>query len=160
MPISRLQDKNKHIIQKLQGDDQVEVCYHRGEMWSLNEPAHEIMVLFVLRKLILQTSICSHPVGQDVRCLVGPFVYFHTLCVRTAKALARLRGCADSPESSPVAYVISTIISWAGSISLLFASWAIGATTHGDISVALEENALKCHMISKVLMKRSERFST
>ena len=47
--------------------------------------------------------------------LVGPFVYFHTSCVRTAKALARLRGCAGSPEPSLVAYVISTIISRAGS---------------------------------------------
>ena len=36
-------------------------------------------------------------------------------CVRTAKALVRLRGCAGSPEPSLVAYVISTIISWAGS---------------------------------------------
>ena len=30
-------------------------------------------------------------------------------------ALARLRGCAGSPEPSLVAFVISTIISWAGS---------------------------------------------
>ena len=37
------------------------------------------------------------------------------LCVRTAKALARLRRCAGSPEPSLVAYLISTIISWAGS---------------------------------------------
>ena len=36
-------------------------------------------------------------------------------CVRTAKALVRLRGCAGSPEPSLVAYVISTIISCAGS---------------------------------------------
>ena len=42
---------------------------------------------------------------------------FHTLCVRTAKALARLCGCAGSPEPSLVAYVISTIIWWAGSFS-------------------------------------------
>ena len=42
------------------------------------------------------------------------FVYFHTSCVRTAKALARLRWCAGSPEPSLVAYVIRTIISWAG----------------------------------------------
>ena len=77
------------------------------------ESAHEIMALFVLRKLILQMRIRSHPVGLDLYVLVGPFVYFHTLCVRTAKALARLRGCADSPEPSLVA--ISTIISWAGS---------------------------------------------
>ena len=67
------------------------------------EPAHEIMALFVLRKLTL--------VGLDVWCFVGPFVYFHTSCVRTAKALARLRGCAGSPEPSLVAYAVSTIIS-------------------------------------------------
>ena len=81
------------------------------------DPAHEIMVLFVLRKLILQMHMRSHPVGLDVWCLVGPFVYFHTSCVRvrTAKDLVRLRGCAGSPEPSLVAYVISTIISWAGS---------------------------------------------
>ena len=37
------------------------------------------------------------------------------MCLGTAKALARLRGYAGSPEPSLVAYVISTIISWAGS---------------------------------------------
>ena len=81
----------------------------------LKKPSHEIMVLSVLRKLILQTRMLSHPVMRDVWCLVGPFVYYHTSCVRTAKALARLRDCAGSPEPSPVAYVISTIIAWAGS---------------------------------------------
>ena len=82
-----------------------------------NEPSHEIMVLFVLCKLIFQTCMRSHPAGLDVWFLVGPFVYFHTCisCVRTAKALVRLRRCASSPEPSLVAYVISTIISWAGS---------------------------------------------
>ena len=83
------------------------------ERWF--EPAHEVMVLFVLRTLTLQMRMCSHPVGLDVWYLVRPFVYFHTSCVRTAKALARLRRCAGSPEPSLVAYVISTIISWAGS---------------------------------------------
>ena len=73
------------------------------------------VAFIILRKLILQTRMCSHPVGLHVWILVGPFVYFHTSCVRTAKALARLRGCAGSPEPSLVAYVISTIISWAGS---------------------------------------------
>ena len=77
------------------------------------------MALFFLRKLILQSHIRSHPVGLDVWFLAGPFVYFHTLCVRTAKALARLRGCAGSPEPSLVAYVISTIISWAGSFDYI-----------------------------------------
>ena len=74
---------------------------------TYNELAHEIMALFVLHKLILQPRMRSHP--------VGPFVYFHTSCVRTAKALARQRGCAGLPEHSLVAYVIRTIISRAGS---------------------------------------------
>ena len=34
--------------------------------YLLNEPFYEIMVLFVLRKLILQTRMRSHPVGLDV----------------------------------------------------------------------------------------------
>ena len=62
------------------------------------------MLLFILGKLILQTHMCSHPVGLDVWFLVGPFVYFHTLCVWTAKALARQHKCAGSPESSVVAH--------------------------------------------------------
>ena len=82
------------------------------------EPAHEIMALFILRKLFLQTCMRSPQVGLDVWFFVRPFVYFHTSCVRTAKALARLHGCAGSPEPSLVAYVISTIISWAGSFIL------------------------------------------
>ena len=82
------------------------------------EPIHEIMALFVLRKLILQMRMRSHPVGLDVLLLVVPFVYFHTSCVRTAK-VARLRECAGSPEPSLVAYVISTIIPLAGSFYIL-----------------------------------------
>ena len=78
-------------------------------------PAHEIMALFVLRKCILQTRMRYHPVGLDVWFLVGPFVYFHTLCLRTAKALARLRGCAGSLEPSLVA-CDKNHISCAGSI--------------------------------------------
>ena len=81
----------------------------------ISETAHVIMVLFVLHKLILQTLMASHPAGLDVWFLVGRFVYFHTSCVRTLKTLARLCGRAGSPEPSMVAYVISTIISWAGS---------------------------------------------
>ena len=85
-------------------------------MYRTSEPALEVMVFFVIRKLILQTRKGNHPMGLDVWFLVGPFVYFHTSCVRTAKALARLRGCAGSSEPSMVAYVISTIISWTGSL--------------------------------------------
>ena len=62
-------------------------------------------LLFVLRKLILQIHMCSHPVGFDVWCLVGPFIYFHTSCVRTAKdQMARLCRCAGSSEPSLVTY--------------------------------------------------------
>ena len=72
------------------------------------------MVPFVLCRLILQMCTCSHPLGLDVWSLVRPFVYFHTSCVQTTKALARLRGCAGSPEPSLVTFVISAMISWAG----------------------------------------------
>ena len=73
------------------------------------------MSWFVLRKLILQTRMRSYPVGLGVWYFVGPFVYFLASCVRTVKALERLQGCTGSPEPSLVAYVINTIISWAGS---------------------------------------------
>ena len=52
------------------------------------------MTLIALRKLSLQTSMPSSPLGLHVWFLVKPFVYFHTLCVRTVKALARLRSLA------------------------------------------------------------------
>ena len=58
------------------------------------------MALFVLRKLILQMLMPSHLVGLDLWFLVGPFVYFHTSCLRTAKALARLHECSDKCSSS------------------------------------------------------------
>ena len=100
------------LVQRLtRGWTQMSLFSCRGS----NEPEHEIMALFVHRKLILQTRMRSYPVGLDVWFFVRPFVYFHTSCVRTAKALARLLRCAGSPEPSLVAYVISTIISWAGS---------------------------------------------
>ena len=77
------------------------------------------MALFILHKLILQTRMCSHPVGLEVYFLVWLFVYFHISYVRTAKALVRLCECAGLPEPSLVAYVISAIISWAGSIMMV-----------------------------------------
>ena len=88
-----------------------------------NEPCHEIMVLFVLRQLSLQTRLHSHPVGLDVWFLIRPFDYFHTSCIQTAKALARLPWCAGSPEPSLVTHVISTIISWAGSNDLEYGDY-------------------------------------
>ena len=37
-----------------------------GKLENINEQSHEIMALFVLRKLILQTRMRSHPVELDV----------------------------------------------------------------------------------------------
>ena len=90
----------------------------KGTLRIWTGPSHEIMVLFILHKLIFETCMRSHPMGLHVWFLAGHFVYFYTSCVRTAKALARLRRCVGSPEPSLVTYVISTIISWAGSISI------------------------------------------
>ena len=53
----------------------------------INELTHEIMALIVLRKLNLQTRMRSNSLWLHIWFLVRPFVYFHTLCVRTAKAL-------------------------------------------------------------------------
>ena len=102
---------------------------HSCLSWSF-EPSHKIMVLFILCKLILQTHMRSHPVGLDVWFLVIPFIFFYTSCVRTAKALWRLHGRTGSPEPSLVAYVLSTIISWAGSFVGL--GWATGYRRFGS----------------------------
>ena len=107
--ISEVQDKTRGGL-----ESSLTSIYYVRDFWT-NQPAHEIVVLFVFRKLMLQTPMRSHPVGLDVWFLVWPFVYFHTPCVRTTKALARLCGCAGSSEPSLVVYVLNTIISWAGS---------------------------------------------
>ena len=48
---------------KLQFDQNGPLHFPLGGIF---EPSHEIMVLFILRKLILQTRMGSHPVGLDV----------------------------------------------------------------------------------------------
>ena len=101
------------------------------------------MALIALRTL-LQTRMRSHPVGMDVWFLVEPFVYFYTSCVRTAKALARLRGYAGSPEPSLVACVISTIISWAGSY--------IGKGAHSSLLITLTRPIVKFYTAAKFQM--------
>ena len=94
----------------------VTVWHKRNTTFLSIEPAHEIMALCVLRKPILQMHMRNHPAGLDVWLFVRLFVYSYTLCVRTVKALTRLRGWAGSPEPSLLAYVISTVVWWAGSI--------------------------------------------
>ena len=90
---------------------QAETCIIKTKRsQTLNEPCHEIMVLFILRKLIFQTRMRSHPVGLDV-CLFGQTLHLlpYFMCANR-KALAGLRVYAGSPEPSLVAYVTSTII--------------------------------------------------
>ena len=58
---------------------------------SAQRQLHLPLVKWLFRKLILQTRMRSHPVGLDVLFLGGPFVYFYTSCVRTAKTLETLR---------------------------------------------------------------------
>ena len=113
----------KHIILLILSDIWLfcisfyQLCTDMISFWLTGrrfEPAHEIMILFVLHKHILQTCMLSHPVGLNVWFLVL------TLHQRTAKALARLHRCvwAVMPEPSLFPSVISTIISWAGSFVL------------------------------------------
>ena len=65
-----------------------------------------------------------------------------TSCMRTAKALARLRGCAGSPGPSLVAFVISTIISGAGSNVLTEPETNVCLMSLGKMSKCLISNYL------------------
>ena len=94
---------------------------------NIFEPSHEIMVLVILSvNSFFITHMCSHPVGF----LVRPFV--HTSCVRTAKALGR-------PEPALVAYVISNIISLAGSYVHLVV-WSLTSNVH------IEHHMKNCYL--------------
>ena len=83
--------------------------------WRFNKSSmlmsHLMRLWYFLSSINLFFNRACHPMGIDVRFLVGPFIYFHTLCVPTAKAPVRLRGCAGSPEATLLAYVISISVS-------------------------------------------------
>ena len=56
------------MLLKLCIQHRVSICWNKYGLnhdWS-NEPSHEIMTLFVLRKLILQTRMRGHTAGLDV----------------------------------------------------------------------------------------------
>ena len=72
-------------------------------MQIIFEPAHEIVVLFVLSKLIFQTGMLSHPMGLDVWFLVGAFVYFHTACLRTTNS----EGCGETARMCRLAWAFA-----------------------------------------------------
>ena len=71
----------------------------------------------VLEHSIMKNFNCTCPAiqrGQGFGCLVWRFLLTHCLYERAAEVLARLRGCAGSPEPSLLAYAISTKFAWRG----------------------------------------------
>ena len=94
-----------------------------NQAWNFSgeKPNEQLMRIWHFSSCI--NSFFKHACAaiQLERCLIFGrtfiYMYFHTSWLQTAKALARLHGCAGLPEPSLVAYVISTIISWAGSNS-------------------------------------------
>ena len=75
------------------------------------EPSHKTMALLVLRKLIFQTRMRSHPVGAR-RLIFGRIL-------RQFPYLVSANSEGSSSEPSLVAYLISTIIPWADSFQLV-----------------------------------------
>ena len=63
-------------------------------------PAHGTLVLI---------AYTQHPAWVEVWILVWVFIYFHTLCIRAAKALASLCICTDSPESSLLDNILKSL---------------------------------------------------
>ena len=59
----------------------------------------------------------SHSEGPGIWLSVWRFLLTHCLYERAATVLARLRGCAGSPEPSLLAYAISTKFAWRGPIN-------------------------------------------
>ena len=68
-----------------------------------------------MRKMLPLTSMSTNLEGLEVEFLARAFLYFHTLCIRAAKALASLRICTDSSEPSLLTDAISTEIICTGS---------------------------------------------
>ena len=56
----------------------------------------------------------SHSERPGIRLSVWRFLLTHCLYERAAKVLARLRGCAGSPEPSLLAQALSTKFAWRG----------------------------------------------
>ena len=88
------------------------------EITTANEPSYDKRDRSAVRVEIRQTRMHSCSIEPEMWRCVWSFLLFHkhVLCERTAKALARQRGCAGSPEPSLVTYVMSTFFSWVGSI--------------------------------------------
>ena len=76
--------------------------------------------LTFFRFVVLQIRMHSPLFGLQTCVFAGSFLKISTSLLRTAKALARLRLCAGSPEPLLVAFVISTLFSCGGSIFQFF----------------------------------------
>ena len=98
--------------------DDLRTAWQIRVLWNCQKLTKNVMRLWYF-SFSVNSFFKAHaqPSSWD-RCLMfgWTFVCFHFPCVRTAKVLVRLCGCAGSPEPSVVAYVKSAIISWAGSI--------------------------------------------
>ena len=65
----------------------------------------------------------SHSEGPGIWLSVCRFLLTHCLYERAAEVLARLRGCAGSPEPSLLAQTISTKFAWRGPYNLNKFKW-------------------------------------
>ena len=77
-------------------------------------PVKRIVCLRAFRHDKFQLRMPSHLEGPGIWLSVWRFLLTHCLYERAAKVLARLRGCAGSPEPSLLAKAISTKFAWRG----------------------------------------------
>ena len=116
------------------------------------------MALFFLRKLIFQTPMRGHPVGPDVWFLVGPFFYFCTLCVRTAKALARLRRLAWA-FAGRLCDKYHNLMSWLNFVCLCWDRDQFSTIRHG-FSVTLPNIVILDHPSTKITNRGAQQRAT
>ena len=90
-------------------------CHYHLIKWLLKyEPRQANLCLRAFRHDKFQLRMPSFSEGPGIRLSVWRFLLIHCLYERAAKILARLRGCAGSPEPSLLAYAISTKFAWRG----------------------------------------------
>ena len=87
--------------------------YTHSEMY-MSRYTQNTDLMFFFRFVVLQMLMRSPLFRLQTWVLFWSFHKASTTCLRTAKALARLRLCAGSPEPLLVTYVINTFFSCAG----------------------------------------------
>ena len=85
-------------------------------MKNLIELAYEKRELMVFQFVVPQMRMRSSLSGLQTCAFAWSSLKVSIRCLRTAKALTSLRLCADLPEPWLIAYVISTLFSYAGPI--------------------------------------------